>query len=204
MNHLSALLALLLVFSLATPVLSAEGPKAEGEKSAKAPAGKSADAPADLPPEKRSDDQLLADLDSGDPARQSAAARELGQRKSERAIADLVAALGKAPTAEVRRNAAAALGRVKKAGPATAALLKAAREDRDATVRYAALVALANIQDKDRANDTLELMKWTRDSSNDEFARDLVTRLLARLEKGKQEKKEEPKASPKDEKKAPS
>ena len=153
----------------------------------------------DQPVAKRSDDQLLADLDSGDPARQSAACRELGQRKLERAGGDLVAMLTKGTTAEVRRNAAAALGLIRKGGLTTDALLKAAREDKDATVRYGALAALANIQDKDKADETIKVMQWTRDSSDDEFAKDLVTKLLVRLEKApKSETKEEQKSPAKD------
>ena len=196
MKYFAALSTSLLLFaSLNAPLMAqsdAKEPQAEKKTEKTEPAAARAE---DLPPAKRSDDQLLADLDSGDPARQSASCRELGKRKLERASADLVALLTKGTTVDVRRNAAAALGLIKKGGATTEALLKSAREDKDMTVRYGALVALANIQDKDKANETLEVMRWTRDSSEDELAKDLVSKLLAKLEKeAKTEKKEEPKA----------
>jgi HEAT repeat protein len=95
---------------------------------------------------KKSTDQLLADLKSSEERDRVIAARLLQQRKGDatRVVPALVEAL-KDKTADVRWSAAIGLGYFGKQAKDAIPALQTAQQDRDARVREAASVALSRI-----------------------------------------------------------
>lgn len=124
----------------------------------------------------KSSSDYIADLNSDNPQLQREACRALGEKQVKEAVPNLITLLENSKDNEVQWNAALALGLIKVPGPATDALLKAAREGKTKAVRYAALLALANIQDKAKLAQYKEIAEWTRTQSDDDLARDLVER----------------------------
>jgi len=148
-----------------------------------APANNNAPAANPAPQKKKTPEEYLQDLNGEDTRAKIVACRELGKAQVEQAIKPLIGILTGSPDKELRWNAAMALGMIKKAGETTQALLTAAKDDKSKTVRYTSLLGLANIQDKNKINEFLDVARWTRDNSNDDLAKDLATLVLKKYKK---------------------
>ncbi|MCB1318464.1 MAG: HEAT repeat domain-containing protein, partial [Leptospiraceae bacterium] len=77
----------------------------------------------------------------------------------------------------VAATAAAALGAIGKAGPATQALLQAANESNDSRVQYAAILALANLNDGDNKDAILSALDHVQNNSGDDMVKDVAVKL---------------------------
>jgi len=135
------------------------------------------------PAGEKTSDQYIADLNSGDMALQIDACRKLGARKEEKAVPALVQLLDSNPSPEVAWNAAAALGTIGQTGPATAALQRSATNSSSPTVKYASLAGLANIRDKERKTESVQVAGQIRDNTSDDLLKDLATRVADILSK---------------------
>ena len=139
--------------------------------------------PSNSSSKNKNTEEYLADLKSNDPLLQITACKKLGGKKVTDAIPELIKLLDNSRDTEVQWNAAMSLGMIGKAGPATDTLLKHAKDNKSKVVRYAAIVGLANIQDKDKRDQIIEAMKWTQANSDDPMAKDLVNKFIGKYQK---------------------
>lgn len=131
----------------------------------------------------RPTDSYPADFDSENPDIQISACRTSGEKRDKSAIKKLIWLIENSPFTGVKWQAAAALGMIAEPGISTDALISAATKSKSKSVRYAALIALSNIQDKDKQNQIIRVMKWTRTKSDDRLAVDLVERFIKKIKK---------------------
>ena len=121
----------------------------------------------------------MADLDSEDEAKVVAAADYLGSKGEASAVAKL-SALTEDPRTKVRLHSVMALGYINKE-EAVDALNKVLVSDKDAGVRYAALLATVRIGSK-KSQDTLVQIKETE---TDPMMKDLLDKIEKKAEKEK-------------------
>ena len=122
----------------------------------------------------------MADLDSEDEAKVIAAADYLGAEKKEASAVTKLSALSADPRTKVRLHSVKALGYIKKE-EAVDALNKVLVSDKDASVRYAALLATVSIGSK-KSEDTLKQIKETE---TDPMMKDFLDKIEKKSEKEK-------------------
>lgn len=131
----------------------------------------------------KSESDLIADLDSNNPLVQMSACKKLGEEKEKAAIGKLIELMENSADKRVAASAAAALGTIAEKGKSTEALYNTARGSKSTSVQYTSLLALANIDDSDYKEKTLELLGSIESSTGDDLLKDLAGNLKQRLEK---------------------
>ena len=117
----------------------------------------------------RAPQDYLQDLNSDD--------RMLGRGEVSAAVGPLINLMQGSGDERVQAHAAAALGAIGEAGPSTDAILRLLDSSDSASVQYAGIAALANLDDSDRKSQILAAIENVEQNTTDRLVQDLATRL---------------------------
>ena len=125
----------------------------------------------------RAPEEYLQDLNSDDPLVQMEACRMLGRGEVSAAVGPLINLMQSSGDERVQAHAAAALGAIGEAGPSTEAILRLLDSSDSASVQYAGIAALANLDDSDRKSQILAAIEKVEQDTSGRLVQDLAMRL---------------------------
>ncbi|MCB1172600.1 MAG: HEAT repeat domain-containing protein [Leptospiraceae bacterium] len=128
-------------------------------------------------------DDVMAQLDSADPAVQVRAIRSIGASKTSAASSKLLDLMENSSNTEVQASAAAALGAIGESENVLEALIRVAGKAESSRVRYASMLALANLRSDENAEQVDAVIGANTGDGMDALVRDLAQKLQTRFAK---------------------